>query len=109
MLCLQVQAEQPVHEKFWTEPNNQAFLGHSVMEFEDGSADSRAPAGSTEDASKQTLAFQDFYIYNYKADISEFKACLSWFLFQLDITLSWEAEWACSLHLFPDSKSWEGY
>lgn len=60
MLCLQVQAKQPVHEKFLTEPSNQAFLGHDVMEFEDGSADSRALAGSTENASKQTIAFRDF-------------------------------------------------
>lgn len=59
MLCLQVQAKQPVHEKFWIEPSNQAH-GHDVMEFEYGSADGRALAGSTENASKQTIAFRDF-------------------------------------------------
>lgn len=80
MFCLLVQAKQSVHEKFWTEPSNQAFLGHDVMEFEDGSADSRALAGRTENASKQTIAFRYFYIYNYKVDISEFKACLGWLL-----------------------------
>lgn len=59
-MCLQVQAKQPVHEKFWTEPSNQTFFGCDVMEFEDGSADSRVLAGSTENASKQTIAFRDF-------------------------------------------------
>lgn len=60
ILCLQVQAKQPVHEKFWTEPSNQTFLSCVVMEFEDGSADSRVLAGSTENTSKQTIAFRDF-------------------------------------------------
>ena len=46
MLCLQFQPKQPVHEKFQTEPSNQAFLNYDVVEFEDGSADSRALAGA---------------------------------------------------------------
>lgn len=50
--CLQVQAKQPIHEKFWAEPSNQAILGHDVMEFEDGSTDRRALAAGTENASK---------------------------------------------------------
>lgn len=52
MLCLQVQAKQPIHEKFWAEPSNQAILGRDVMEFEDGSTDRRTLAASTENASK---------------------------------------------------------
>lgn len=52
MLCLQVQAKQPIHENFWAEPSNQASLGHDVMEFEDGSTDRRTLAASTENASK---------------------------------------------------------
>lgn len=59
-MCLQVQAEQPVDEKFWTKPSSETFLGCVVMEFEDGSADSRVLAGSTENTSKQTIAFRDF-------------------------------------------------
>lgn len=31
--------------------------------------------------------FQRFYIYDYKMGISEFKACLGWLLFQLNIYL----------------------
>lgn len=60
MCVVQVQAKQPVHEKSWTEPTNQTFPGHDVTELEDGSADSRALPGSTENASRQATAFRDF-------------------------------------------------